>query len=316
MRSDARMQIDIVPNNSADIYQERVKKLDSWLREKFRNKWDKLLVDNSLNCFHDLSNSELSKFHLLANYLIRISTTYGHDEAENLIGLIQPLGYYGIAEIPGTIELFNNEVIENDLLKIQHPSLPPGSVMTSKHDQNTIYREDLSAAGKILKLVPGLKEESLKYFGAICFVESPNLKQAGECISTSSKYVPGLIYSSEVPPILLAECIIHESAHLQLFYLEAANNLYNDYECSIQTPLRPDLRPPAGLLHQIFVLIRLREFYKTLSISKSSLVVKSMRQIHKRCGDIAFELASGLSAIRDNRSRYTRSGNEIIDTMI
>jgi hypothetical protein len=310
-----RADIDML-NNPAIIYKTRVAQLDSWLRDRFSRKWDKLLADNLLGCLDPLSNADLSKFHLLANYIIRKYASDGYDRVNDCIASMQPLKHFSVNVIPDIIVIFDHPVIENDLLKIQHPSLPPGSVTSSKERKSEVYARDLAAAAKILNLIVDLKEEALQFFGAVCFVESPTLQRTGECISTSSKHVPGLIYSSEVPPILLAECIVHESAHLQLFCEEVGNDLYNDFDCSIETPLRPDLRPPTGLLHQVFVLTRLKEMYEVFSNTESDLLENSRRQILKRCNDISIEYESGAKALKANRSRYTLAGNKIIDKIV
>jgi len=76
----------------------------------------------------------------------------------------------------------------------------------------------------------------------------------------------GVIYIKEESvddPVELAELIVHEVAHGYLNMLFASETLFlNDNEEKFSSPLRPDPRPMFGVFHQLFVLMRLREFYK------------------------------------------------------
>jgi len=66
-------------------------------------------------------------------------------------------------------------------------------------------------------------------------------------------------------PEEVAEDLVHEAAHVRLNAIMGATPLFTNDDREIYTsPLRPDLRSMYGVFHQMFVLLRVSEFYRRL----------------------------------------------------
>lgn len=297
-------------------YEERISKLDYWLSKTFGNAWIELKDAKGFSHLKELNKHQLTEYMLISNFIVRKFTDEGHEAARVSLSQLDPFHYETIHGFSSAKLMLDNEVLRGDLLKVQHPALPAGTVMPLQNKQATALLNELKKASLILDLVPKLKKEAETYLFAICLVNASALKENGDCISTSSKHVPGLIYTSDVPAILLAEAIIHESAHLQLYCEELREQLYLDETCSIATPLRPDLRPPAGLMHQVFVLKRLKYFYQDLLRAEFPEKSYNHRQLEKRYHAVQNEYNYGIRALDSNRSRYSPRGANIINQIM
>lgn len=290
----------------------RVSKLHGWLLENLGDAWRSCLKTRNLDPDGPMTKFQATEISLLANYAIRTHFQSGNVAAASEIYSLPLLKTFEHFSLPDVKIVFDHDTLRSDLIQLYHPSLPTGSVVPAHAGSETLDFNEIEKASQILDIVPELRAEALRHLSAICFVKSDVLRESGECISTSNKLVPGLIYTSDVPAILLAEAIIHESAHLQLFQREAEASLYIDQECSIQTPLRTDLRPPSGLLHQAFVLTRLKAYYRVLESERSTTLEQNQRQISKRFRGILSEFEQAQHSLVLENHRYTETGKGLI----
>lgn len=297
-------------------YEERITVLNNWLEGRLPRIWSSALAKRGLQPNPEMTKFQITEFMLVANFVVR--TLHAEDCAAAGRSL-ESLPQLEPIEIPGLLGLKllpDHQILRSDLAQVQHPSLPDGSVTPISVEKAVACIPELHKAARILELVPELRSEAFTYVSALCFVESSHLRKNGDCISTSSKLVAGLTYTSDVPAILLAEAILHEAAHLQLFYRESLNQLYLDDNLSIKTPLRSDPRPPSGLLHQVFVLERLAKYYGRIGELKSAELEHSRPQIAKRHAAVVREFEEGIQALLSEKIRYSPHGQQIIRELI
>jgi hypothetical protein len=155
-----------------------------------------------------------------------------------------------------------------------------------------------------------------RFCRAIAIVESiPPLEQ-GLCISSSSREIPGLVFISDVPILLMAESLVHESSHLCLSSYEKQNNLYADDEYRlVDTPLRTDKRPVRGLLHQVWVLINLVRYYTGLRFVDDAVVARNREKILKRLSLHERDLNDGVALLEKNVDMLNSLGSELFARM-
>ena len=297
-------------------YEERITVLNKWLEETLPRIWSSALAKRGLQPNPGMTKFQITEFMLVSNFVVRMLHAEDGAAACRRLEFLPRLDPIEIPGLAGVKLLPDHQTLRSDLAQVQHPSLPGESVTPINVEKAVACIPELHKAARLLELVPELRSEAFTYVSALCFVESPHLKKNGDCISTSSKLVAGLAYTSDVPAILLAEAILHEAAHLQLFYRESLNKLYLDDNLSIKTPLRSDPRPPSGLLHQVFVLKRLTKYYGRLGELKSAELEHSRPQIAKRHAAVVREFEEGIHALLSEKTRYSPHGQQIIRELI
>jgi len=119
---------------------------------------------------------------------------------------------------------------------------------------------------------PPLASEILKANRAIQFVIDPTAHPE-KIVSFSDDSVPGALFVSVtqgtrmIDPYDLADSIIHEHRHQKLYLLERVRPTVHPTGDLVVSPWREDLRPPAGLLHAVFVFVELQRFWRYVSNS-------------------------------------------------
>lgn len=158
--------------------------------------------------------------------------------------------------------------------------------------------------------------------GAVVMVATePRLDDRG-AVSLTVKRVPGMVMLSEVPLLLLIEGLVHESAHLWLNGVERVKSFCGDPDLRLATPLRRDLRPVSGLLHQAWVLVHLCILHNELAVARhpalatDASLIESLRRAHRRdlCAAVA-TLEGAEGGLTPDGALFVSAIREAADTL-
>lgn len=139
----------------------------------------------------------------------------------------------------------------------------------------------------------------------------------GKCFSMSIGTSPGLVLLTVTPVILLAETLLHESAHNRLSAVDGIKRLWRSGSVRVKSPLRTDARPISGLYHQAYVLFNLCRYHALLrEISGDIAIEKNRRQIDKRIAEFTFGLNAAIETLRANEKELTPFGLMVLDAMM
>jgi uncharacterized protein len=113
---------------------------------------------------------------------------------------------------------------------------------------------------------PRLRAEIEEVSRAVQFVRDP-AAHPDKIVSFSDNAVPGALYVSVmqgdrmIDPYDLADSLLHEHRHQKLYLLERVLPMVEPTTMKVVSPWREDLRPPASLLHAVFVFAELQRFW-------------------------------------------------------
>jgi hypothetical protein len=209
-----------------------------------------------------------------------------------------------------------SQPVTDDLATAWHPQFHGRSVFPGCTDFEDAWQRTSKAMG-LLEPYPDFAELVWGECGAICFISADPAMDEGHCISLASKMVPGLVYVSLAPPILLAESLVHEAAHLRFRALEEVTELYaGGPDVRLKTPLRADPRPVSGLMHQLVVLRHLVALYEKLSVSEEATVARQRPQVEKRFQVHLQDLDAGKRMAEEAAPALTSDGRELLDRLL
>ena len=209
-----------------------------------------------------------------------------------------------------------SQPVSDDLATAWHPQFHGRSVFPSCCDSEEAWQLTRKALG-LLAPYTDFIELVLGECGAICFISADPPMEEGQCISLASKMVPGLIYVSRAPTILLTESLVHESAHLRFRALEEVIELYSGGpDMRVKTPLREDPRPVSGFMHQLVVLRYLTALYENLRASEEPTVARQRPQIEKRFQVHLEDLDAGKRMAKDVASALTSNGRRLLERLL
>lgn len=211
---------------------------------------------------------------------------------------------------PGYVAILcGHELVTDDLEGAWHPDFG-GRVLCglAAAEIRRDRLENLDLALALVEEMPRYASLVRRECAAVTLLSANPPLEVGKCISLTSKSVPGIVYVSDAPPILTAESLIHESAHLALMGYERCMQLYADPSRRVQTPLRADGRPVSGLLHQVFVLLHLVGFYGQVQKVDREDVQRNLRQIAKRADEHARDLRNGIEQLHAHRDALSAAG--------
>ena len=320
----AQMQ-DIVrfDDPSLDIpIRERADALDGWLEDAAPSEWAQLKQEWRIPDVRTAPVRQLWSMFLASTHVARAVAEPTHasvrsrvaDLAGNPIRIAQVLPIAGgwLLELPT-----DHPAIRSDLRTVAHPSI--SGAMLAGVDPSQVTPEVVSTIAKALEHIGNASAELLglvrTHCGAICLVRAEPALEPGQCVSLTSKLIPGIVYVSPVPVILMAESIVHEAAHLCLASAERRQSLYVDSNRRIMTPLRPDPRPISGLMHQVWVLLHLEVLYRALLANPSEAVVRNLGPVKKRLELHSDGLTQGLSALRSASDGLTPAGMRLVEAI-
>lgn len=307
--------------NNIDV--ERACALDAWLLKVLGHRWEQLKRSSKID--YDLraqTSKLLWPFFLLATGLARkisVSLDQAIDAAEDWN--VNPLRQAHIndpdeGEIHFALPLDHASILEN-LKTASHPAINNVvlSGFSSTEDLNP-HTKTLMQAILLLKDADPVSYELFNnYCGAVCYIKTDPQRPAGECVSLTSKLIPGLIYMTPVPTILTIESIVHEASHLYLTAVERLHKLYESDGRVLNTPLRSDPRPISGLMHQVWVLINLVRLYSGIKRLNSSLVERNIESIIKRTNLHTDQLIEGLAIMYENNDSLTNQGKQFLNSI-
>ena len=138
--------------------------------------------------------------------------------------------------------------------------------------------------------------------------------EAGKSFSMSIGTAPGLVLLTITSEVLLAETLLHESAHNRLSAIDGVARLWRPGSVRVKSPLRSDARPISGLYHQSYVLYHLCRYYNLLMASSGDPEVeRNRRQIEKRYGEFTTGFRAAVETLRANESELTPLGILVLD---
>ena len=120
-------------------------------------------------------------------------------------------------------------------------------------------------------------------------------------VSVPSKDVPNAVFR-------VMESLVHEAMHLQLTLIEGVCGLVRQSDAQLSSPWRAGLRPPAGLLHGIYVFNNIAHSYQ-LILATRKCGATELKFIRQRLDEIGNELGA---AFRSLRPDYLTSSGQIL----
>ncbi len=157
---------------------------------------------------------------------------------------------------------------------------------------------------------PAIANELKMICRSVQFIRDP-AADPDKIVSFSDNAVPGALYVSVrqgarlIDAYDLADSLLHEYRHQKLYLLERLTPVVEPTNRKVVSPWRDDLRPPAGLLHAVFVFVELRRFWKYVrSLNLDRLNTRAENQLldtDARLGD-AFATLAGCELTATGRS--------------
>ena len=223
-----------------------------------------------------------------------------------------------ISNFDFNLDLITESGIVESLLKyIFHPSYDPSGglkVGFKSEEDHILFGENLKKGLILIEETDPDAYVMIKHnLKAICPIYSVNPLKKGDVISLSLDYCNGVIFYSPCPSILTAETIIHETRHNVLNFILKNVTLLNDNDLKIKTPLREDLRPMLGLIHQAYVLCGLTTFYKNL-LDKEPY--KQMLNVQKRYNIHLNDYGEAVNTIQNNDINLSNEGVKLLNELI
>jgi len=294
---------------------DRALALDGWLSEVHPSAWAELKRAWRLPSVEASPVRDLWAFFLVATEVARAATSgRGGTPASIVEGLVHsPIEVCEPVRVPGGGQISlpcDHGVIRSDLRTVAQPEIS-GAVLSGL-PRAAIADSLRAVVDKALSLVSSTSNELLElvrfHCGAVALIDVEPTLERNTCVSLTSKLIPGLVYVTPVPPILMAESIVHECAHLCLTCHERRADLYVNAATRIMTPLRSDPRPISGLMHQVWVLAHLTRLYRALLTSSSDAVARNLRPVQNRLALHENGLRQGIATLSAVSVELTADG--------
>ncbi len=296
-------------DNYDDTAKERLRALANWLSVECRQPKILDIINTIINEIPKLHRKDLWSAQLIANYLTRKILA---NEPVIMEEGMQVLVFANLEpDFPLCIAAHSLPVL-SDLADAWHPKIA-GNMLAPVNDSLEL-EHCTSVVRRALKLIAfDSTSQSLvtNHCAAICIIKATPVLEEGQCVSLCSRTTPGIIYISSAPAILMAESIVHESAHQMLYAITENHQLFIDENIKINTPLRTDLRPISGLLHQLWVLHHLVVFYRSLLASSDELIERNRQKIEKRLKQHIDDLTSGCAVLDGNSYALAEMGAQL-----
>ncbi len=291
---------------------QRVAVVDQYLCETLRTFW-KNRPKTVREHVTSLPRRALWEFALQSNAVIRRSAV---NAAYPTVDFAIEASLLDVEDRQATYIIRSGNPVLEDINTAWHPQFHGRKARPSESPVDEASRQ-IQLALRFLDCYPELSELVASECGAICIINAFPALDRGEYISLTSKMVPGLVYASIAPTILLAESLVHECAHLRFRALEEIDEFYeNSRTLSISTPLRPDPRPISGLMHQLVVLRYLASMFEQLVTSDNEVVNLQRRQVEKRFRGHLRDLDAGKIMAKNAASALTAHGRHFLERLL
>jgi hypothetical protein len=180
----------------------------------------------------------------------------------------------------------------------------------STETSNDIFLSKLIS--KSLELIevamPHLYSQMISFIRYYIPMDAPNQLTHN---SMSVKYLSGVIFiSSAYNDFRLAEALVHEYHHNELYLLQETESLFKHNDELYYSPFREDPRPLNGLFHAVYVFSGVAEFIKNIEDNVIKLSDFKDSLIHRR-KEVIRQVRFGLLQIPYNE--LTILGKEIYD---
>lgn len=179
------------------------------------------------------------------------------------------------------------------------------------------FRDILTTSLALIDLVGGRCRDVVRVgLGTLVVLDLPAGSPPGTCISFTSRGAPGAVFLTLTAPILLAESLVHEAVHNVLYAATRLSPVTRGGRTLLKSPLRRDLRPLEGVVHQALVLDYLCEFYERLLRAPTvDPVARNIPQITQRLEKCRGDRDAALSAIQGVGDDLGPLGAAVIDEL-
>lgn len=209
--------------------------------------------------------------------------------------------------------ILESQNLESLLKFVRHPDYDNSGGLKigfNSYQEKELFIKNIKDALKLIKEVDATIYKMIEtHLFSLCPVYTLTPLKKGDVISFSSDYALGVVFFSPCPTILTAETLIHEIRHTVLNSLMKINAYILDGKILVKTPLREDLRPLNGLLHQAYVLCGLTKFYsKLLCINP----YETMDNVKKRYNLHLSDYVASVRILENNTNYLTENGLSIL----
>jgi hypothetical protein len=287
--------------------------VDRFLTDQFGEAWllRPRLVQSELNF---TLRKNLWEIALQSNFLLRSFKEGRHDSALPSEELTVDAFQFQAGNHSFCL-LGKSKIVVEDLKTAWHPKFNGREIFPRCIDYEEGWKKTQKAL-QILEPYPEFISLIRNECGALCFIDSKPPMKDGQCISLTSKLVPGLVYVSAAPTILLAESLVHEAAHLRFRAVEEVTDLYLDGpNMLVLTPLRTDPRPVSGFMHQLLVLRYLVALYDKYRFSDLSVISGQRSQVEKRYAQHLQDFETGMCMVKNVQGALTQEGRQLLESL-
>ncbi len=181
-----------------------------------------------------------------------------------------------------------------------------GAIELLDEDSTSNLQIFADALNMLREVWPGIAAEIEQSVGCVSFFRGACAIGAADiCINGALLFNENKIGNDTVK---LAEEIVHEASHVRLnTFLATKNFILNPWDKLYRSPLRQDERPMFGIVHQVFVLARLREFYLRCTQVIDSRYAKDVDATQSLLED-------GFRVVQTHGS-FTESGSRLMDSI-
>ncbi len=209
--------------------------------------------------------------------------------------------------------ILESKNIESLLKFVRHPDYDNSGGLQigfNTNQEKELFINNIKDALKLIKEVDISVYNMIEtHLFSLCPVYTLTPLKRGDVISFSSDYALGVVFFTPCPTILTAETLIHEIRHSVLNSLMKINAYILEGKILVKTPLREDLRPLNGLLHQAYVLCGLTKFYsKLLCINPYA----TMDNVKKRYNLHLSDYVASVRILENNTNYLTENGLTIL----
>jgi HEXXH motif-containing protein len=210
----------------------------------------------------------------------------------------------------------SHPLFDEEAASMHHPAMPGATALCGDVDVEKMaesLRDALELVGRGSERSTGAVSAGMAYF---VMLRKPEAMGPEECISFTSRSAPGAVFLTPMPPILLAESIVHECVHGVLYGASRLSKLTTDDAGLFASPLRPDLRPVSGILHQALVLDYLVDFYEGLAGCRDvPSVARNQGPIAKRLDKHRVDREKALGVLQSEGQSLESFGADLVREM-
>ena len=295
--------------------------LDSYLIKDVGRQWENAKKKHGLDLGSEKRDWKSYWHKRIATRLLIRAREGKFDEWISILNTSTPLRSKKISCEGGEFKILTSSGFMNlELLHSFHPEILGAEISAIEfdnyHSSNLFddvtmrFKRALSLLEKVFPVGARLFYESVESIVSIDI--NPKLSE-GKCVSLAVAAAPGVIALTTPPIILMAETVLHESAHSRLSAINLLRPLWRGGDKLVSSPFRSDLRPISGVLHQCYVLYWLKTFYEKLQHCEDDPLIKTnIKQIIKRCNQFVLDFENALGVLNMHKDDLTDFGAALL----